>query len=144
MDETNGKSGEPQAQEDEQSASLEKVLADSPESVKQVVASVVRMGMSISGTMPNPLAEKLTPEHLDKMIEYTETESQREDKQLTAHRKFGFLYYLIGIAVVTTVLLVLIFRSETDLVLQILSVIGAFGGGFGVGRLTGRGTTPVS
>ena len=87
----------------------------------------------ISGPMPNPLLAKLDGTHIHKMLEYSEAESQREDKQLHADRKFGLLFFGLIIVTVLSILAFLVWQDENDLALEVLKALGLLGGGFGGG-----------
>ena len=98
---------------------------------------VVEMGMSIHrfGPMPNPLTEKLTESHIDKMLEMSSKGNERAFEDSKASRRYTLVYVLLAIAlfVFLTIYLVDVDQALWLEILKLLAVfVGGFGGGFGV------------
>ncbi len=114
---------------------LEALLSEAPPEVRKQVGRMVQMtGMSFTGPVPNPLTQKMTPEHIGKIIEYTEADSQRDDRQLTSSRRYAFAAFCVALAFIGILLVIFVLNDERDLALQVLALAGAFGGGFGTAK----------
>lgn len=85
--------------------------------------------------MPNPLTEKLTESHIDKMLEMSSKGNERAFEDSKASRRYTLVYVLLAIAlfVFLTIYLVDVDQALWLEILKLLAVfVGGFGGGFGV------------
>lgn len=90
------------------------------------------IAMFAAGNAPNPLASKITGEHISKIIDNSSTDSQREHDLIVTKRRYILGYVLIGI--VTFFLLALMFaKSDPDLFSDIVSHFAAIVAGFAAG-----------
>ncbi len=114
---------------------FDEILSDAPPEVRRQVA----MMMSVAGgPLQNPFLSKLDAEHIHKMMDHSEAESVREDRQAYSNRKWAFAALATLLVAVLAILFFLVWQEETSLLGQILAgsaiFAGGFGGGFGVGR----------
>lgn len=112
-------------------------LSDAPPDVQQAI-SLSRFVAAYSGPVPNPLVDKLTDVHIDKMLDYGEAHSQRQDRQTHSARRTVLVAAMAGGLTTVVVFLVLVFQGESDLASEFLAgIIGLLGGGglgYGLGR----------
>ena len=87
------------------------------------------------GPMPNPLTEKLTPAHIDKILEISEKDDERSFADSTQSRWFALGYSIVAAALLIflTVFLVDADKALYEETMKMFAVfLGGFGGGFGV------------
>lgn len=124
-------------EEAEGSEPVEGTLSDAPPDVQQAI-SLSRFVATYSGPTPNPLVDKLTDVHIDKMLDYGEAHSQRQDRQTHSARRTGLVAAMAAGLTAVAVFLVLVFQGENDLASEFFAgIIGLLGGGglgYGLGR----------
>jgi hypothetical protein len=121
---------EPSSDEDS-SAGIEPDLIDKlpPEARKVVVTALStqhRYGQY------NPISEKITSEHIDKILDITEKEDDRDFKESQSVRRYFLVYLLIFVAIFVF-LTVFLVGSETELYKELIKLLAVFAGGFGGG-----------
>ena len=118
---------------------LSEALEGTPPHIQRQVRRVISMqSMAVSAHSQNPLLEKFNEEHLHKVIDYREAESQRNDRQAHSVRQFAFAFFIVALAATVGVLLFLVWQDEQDLAAQILAGLALFGSGFLGGLGLGR------
>jgi len=102
-----------------------------PEEVQVSLRTAFSM-QSFSGRPPSPLLEKLTPEHIDSLIEGSREENARDYSLVSSSRWFRLAYVIIGVGLF---LFVTYFfgQSNESLYVDIIKMLALFGGGFGAG-----------
>lgn len=119
--------------EDEESDDAEDVADEMyPDIPPQQRRSLTRMMASltqVSGSVSNPLFDKITPEHLTSIIENVDTSDKRK------HR-YSLSYFFGAIAAILFMVVFLTIQDEGTLLSNIIAGILGFGEGFGVGRLS--------
>ena len=123
----------PEAGDGSTASPFDILLEDAPPRVRQILSEQFSVAGMISGPLANPLLAKLDGAHIHKMLDYSEAESQREDKQLHADRKFGLFFFGLVTIAVLSILAFLVWQDENDLALEVLKALGYLGGGFGGG-----------
>ena len=84
------------------------------------------------GPVRNPVLEKINEEHIHKALENSAQEDRRAFEYSTAGRRYTMAYVLIGI----TAFFLLTFymmSADKELYKQVIQLLLAAGGGFGVG-----------
>lgn len=103
-----------------------------PETARKV-RSFLQMTSGTRSAM-SMLFEKFTPQHIDKYLDYIQRDDDKENDRKSSDRWFQMAYIIIG--VISFFVLVIYLQSrDKDLLLQLLTVLIAFGGGFGFGKL---------
>jgi uncharacterized protein YneF (UPF0154 family) len=90
----------------------------------------MRMGVNISDANMT-LLDKITPEHIDKMIDASKEDDQSRRK-IQSRRQWMNLIYVI-LAIVAFVFIVIFLRSESDLLIRVITIAASFLGGLGTG-----------
>ncbi|MBV1865600.1 MAG: DUF1129 domain-containing protein [Rhodobacteraceae bacterium] len=90
------------------------------------------ISMFASGPMMNPLAKKITAEHITKIIDNSAQDTNNEHAFRNSGRNYHLLYVLIAVAVFFGVTY-LFAKENTPLYISILSHFGAVVAGFGAG-----------
>lgn len=112
------------------------IIEESPE--EQRFIEERKLIMAMQGFVPasNPLAEKLTPELIGKMIDNAESESKRDFE--TEKLNKICVYVLIGVVLVIFFVLILAFRNHMQDIEKLLTHLLTFGfglaGGYGIGK----------
>lgn len=107
------------------------IFEDLPPEVRHLVQVGMRMH-SFSGRLPNPIASKLTENHLTEIINASKEDDKRRFQDSLNSRWFGLAYYLVAIGVFIF-LVVFLASKNPDLLNDILKIFGGFVGGIGAG-----------
>lgn len=90
--------------------------------------------MKISGPMPNPLMKKITTEHITKIIDSGDKESERDYQREKEERSYNLIIFIIVILTILLLTGFLVFMKEKDLLMNLIVALLGFAGGFGVGK----------
>ncbi len=105
----------------------EDILESLPEPVRKMVSTQLTVGLQ--GRMPNPLAAKITPEHIDKIIECDDKESDRHHELITGERRYNMAYTVLAI-IAFFVLYLVVGRDDPALFKEVIIYFATFGAGF--------------
>lgn len=114
------------------------VLEELPEQRRRRITQYTSMLAQFAGPVFNPVLRRVTPEHITQILANSEAQNQRDAEANKSHRRYNFLYFLATLIALLAVLFFFGIREQYDLLLNIAIGILGFGGGFGVGKLTGR------
>ena len=108
---------------------------DRPKIVKQVTSMMGMMGRFSSG---NPLHEKITSKHIDKIIDNADKSHDRVASDRSSTRRYLFCGAIITFLVFVGLLVFFKLQGSDDMVLNTLigffSFVGGVGGGFTISR----------
>ncbi|MFA7235714.1 MAG: hypothetical protein WC058_02525 [Phycisphaeraceae bacterium] len=128
---------------------LQKLIRKNPK-VGEMVSHMTASFMA-SGPLPNPVAKKITEEHISKALDLADRHDDRQfqfhnkklDDEKTdrfSERKWNFAYF-IGV-IVLVMALVGVFRDKPEILIPVLTGVGGFVGGFvggiGFGKSSGN------
>lgn len=84
------------------------------------------------GAAPNPIAGKISGEHIGKLIDYSEKDSERGFKDGISDRRYSLVYFVLSLGFLA---FLIVFLSQVDkaLLLDVLKVLVGFLGGLGLG-----------
>lgn len=108
-----------------------------PEAERERIISVYAASTStqLSGPMPNPVLNKLEPQHLTDIIALRSKTIDTTSADRKNSRLFSFLTLALLVAAALAVILTFAIIGENDLLLEIVKLgvagLGGFGGGFG-------------
>lgn len=85
------------------------------------------------GPMPNPVAAKITPEHITKLLEVHGQENEREYSDRRDSRHWAVVSALLAIVALGGFVLALVGLGQTSLAGEFVKLAIAFGGGVGGG-----------
>lgn len=103
-----------------------------PDERKIITKSFQLMMGSFNPSPVTPIIKKLTPEHITRIIDYSENEDKRHYRFANWSRFYFTIYVILAIALFIF-LTVYLSKDNTDLYIKIIEVIVIFGGGFGLG-----------
>ncbi|MBN9885943.1 hypothetical protein [Salipiger abyssi] len=106
------------------------VLESLPEPMRHQVRET--FGILSAGPARNPVAEKVTPEHISQLIANDEADSVREYEERASSRRYTLVYVVLAI-LAFFVLAFTFAKDNPDLFKQILAFFATFGAGFGAG-----------
>ena len=98
---------------------------------------IIEMGFSmqrISGPMPNPLMQKITEKHIDKILELTEKEDNNSFVDAQTTKKYSLTYFIIIILFCTFIIYYLVDKDKSllmNIIEKAIFVLSGFGGGYG-------------
>ncbi len=111
----------------------EEILEAIPEEDRGKVASIIKQTM-ISGVMrrSNPIAEKITPEHITQIITKSDNQDIRDRSERKSERNYNLVLIVIGLVFIG--FLIVFLQDNEDLLIKIVIGIISFIGGFGFGQ----------
>lgn len=83
------------------------------------------------GPAPNPVAEKITENHITKILDNTAEENKRRAKDKIQSRIFKFAATVLAVGLF--VFLTIFLKPDRDLYVEIIQLLAIFAGGFGAG-----------
>ena len=92
--------------------------------------NLIGMGINISDAN-FALLEKITPEHIDKMIDASAKDEQNK-RSIQSRKQWMNLIYVI-LAIAAFVFIVIFLRSDSDLLIRVITIAASFIGGLGAG-----------
>ena len=117
-------------------AEIADMLHDLPEPSRRQIISMFSMQSSMIRSPENDVAKKLTPEHLNKMLEidYANMEKSYQDKKES--RTMYLIVFILSIIFIGFVIVFL--KNDKDLLEKLITILvsGGFGvfGGYGLGK----------
>jgi hypothetical protein len=111
----------------------EEILDEIPAEDKSKIISIQTM---FSGLMKrtNPLADKITEEHIHKLIDNADKQDLRNLEERKDQRKYNFLIFIISLIFLGFIIVYL--KEDKEMLYRIIIAIISFLGGFGFGRTT--------
>ena len=111
----------------------EELLQSIPVEERGKMVSIIKQSM-FSGVVKrnNPISEKITEEHITKLIENSDEQDKRDRKERNVDKYFSLI--LIIIALVFVGFLIVFLQSNEKLLITIITAIFSFIGGFGLGK----------
>lgn len=129
------KSAENQSNKSELNEELipEEILEAIPAEDRGKVVSIIKQSM-FSGVMRrgNPISEKITEEHITKLIEKSDNQDVRDREERKSQRNYNLLLLIIGLVFLG--FLIVYLKEDKELLYKIIIAIISFVGGFGIGR----------
>ena len=77
--------------------SLEGLVERLPPEDKKVLTRVIASFTQYAGPAMNPLIRKITSEHIDKIIDYTEADSERTHDTSRSTRRYAYAYFVTSL-----------------------------------------------
>ncbi|RMD89363.1 MAG: hypothetical protein D6813_10765 [Calditrichaeota bacterium] len=110
------------------------LLSDSDfENLPPQIKKVVSLSMQrFSGPFPPQFYDKITSEHINKLIEYSEKDDERSYNYAKTSRLFNFLYIIIAVSLFLF-LTIFFGKDNQEIYLEIIKFLAVFAGGFGIG-----------
>ena len=119
---------------------LSEVLKDAPEPIRERIEAFFAASRSF-GPSPNPLLQKLTPEHIHKVLDLQRKNDESEHLERTSQRRYALIYFSIIMVLIVFVLIVFgMIKNNPTLLTGVLSAILGSGGGGGIGYYIGQRT----
>lgn len=119
----------PQAAEPVTETEFDDIEKDLPPQVRAILQMT---RTQVRGPSPHPLFHKFTSEHVDKFLDYSHQDDVNAYALASSNRWFN-LAYVIVFVVFLVFLIIYLAPSHKDLLVDILKIMVAFGGGFGAG-----------
>jgi hypothetical protein len=120
--------------DDRQDSPIEpEVLDKLPPEVRKAVESF----SMFSGSVPvfNPIYKKINENHIDKLLDQTEKDSQRDFEDTASSRRYGLLYTII-VLIFLAGMTVFLVRTDKELYKEVLKLLLPFlagiAGGYGL------------
>lgn len=86
------------------------------------------------GPAPNPLLAKMTPGHVDKVLDHIAEERKRDSEEKRATRKYGFWYFIVSLVAFFSLIFLLVAKDQQGLLDRLVVAFLGFLGGFGIGK----------
>jgi len=101
-----------------------------PPEMKKTVS--LMMAQMQRGPIPHPIYEKITSEHITKLIDTSDKDSERGLKDTSQRRRYSMLFALL-IAAVFVFLVIYLRTSDPELLKSLIGYLIVFAGGMGAG-----------
>ena len=113
----------------------EEILESIPVEDRGKIVSIIKQSI-FSGVMRrgNPISEKITGEHITKLIEKADNQDIRDRAERRSQRNYNFIILVTGL--VFLAFLIVFLKNDKELLYKIIIAIISFVGGFGFGRTT--------
>ena len=105
-------------------------LTDVNPKVKRMVEQSFTM-MTQSGGLPPEIASKVTPQHIDKVLDNTSKVNEYIYNERSTDKKHNLFYFSLLIGLV--VFIIIWMRTNPELLKTVLTILFSAGGGFGAG-----------
>lgn len=115
----------------------EEILEGLPEEDRGRIQGIIRQTM-VSAVMgnKNPIAEKITSEHITKIIENSDNQDKRDRDERRSEKNYEIIFLLIGLVFLG--FLIVFLKDDKELLYKIIIAILSFIGGFGIGKTSKR------
>lgn len=113
------------------------VLKDLPAEQQERIKAFIRTTFSMysfSGQIPNPVLQKLTPEHITKVIDNTHISDQRDRDERKDIRGYNLKLVWTGLFVFLALVGFLVIENQIDLLKYLSIALFSFVGGYGLGK----------
>lgn len=113
----------------------EEILESIPIEDRGRVVSIIKQSM-FSGVMRrgNPISEKITGEHITKLIDKADNQDLRDREERSSERNYKLIIFIIGLFFLG--FLIVFLKDDKELLYKIIIAIISFVGGFGFGKTT--------
>jgi hypothetical protein len=103
-----------------------------PKDRKDFIQSFTR----ISGIFPpqNPLAKKITGEHISELLKFSDASDQRDRQERSNERNHNFKILVTVLVAIFLICGLFIWAKQEEFLKYIIGAIIGFSGGFGVGK----------
>ena len=111
----------------------DEILEGIPVEERSKIKSIISQTM-FSGVMKrsNPISEKITSEHITKLIDNSNIQDDRDRKERKSDKNYQIIFLLIGLLFIG--FLIVFLKDNEDLLYKIIIAIISFVGGFGIGK----------
>jgi len=111
----------------------DEILEAIPVEDRSRVKSMITQTM-VSSVMKrsNPISEKVTSEHISKLIENSNVQDERDRKERKSNKNYQVIFLLIGLLFLG--FLIVFLKDDKDLLYKIVIAVISFVGGFGIGK----------
>lgn len=111
----------------------DEVLDAIPVEDRSRIKSIISQTM-ISSVMKrnNPISEKVTTEHITKLIENSNVQDERDRKERKSEKNYQIIFLLIGLVFIG--FLIVFLKDDKELLYKVIIAIISFVGGFGIGK----------
>ncbi|WP_039657570.1 hypothetical protein [Clostridium tyrobutyricum] len=112
---------------------IEEILTKIPqEDLENLFVSASMRSIQTTSPIPPQIFDKLTGDHINKIIDSTEKSEERDFKLQKRKQNFTTLYVVLGIGVFIF-LTIFLSKDKTSVFLDILKILFGFLGGLGLG-----------
>ncbi len=131
-DDTKGKGPNKDSKDPLHEAIPEDLLKDLPEDQRKIIQRIT----SFQGMMPlpNPIASKITPEHITKVLTNADEEDKRDRQERKDERGHNYKIMVTALIFVLLVGGLLIYSKQFEILKYFVTAVFTFAGGFGVGK----------
>jgi len=125
---------------EEESILPDEILEKFPPEVRGIVRKSTSMVMA--GSLPPPhhyIARKITPEHIGKILDSCEKDSQREHQGRMSNRRWKYAYLITCLIFILAISGLFLWKDKSEYIVPIITALSGFAGGYGIGLSRGRG-----
>lgn len=125
-----GDSGDSSAEHPIPSDLLESVPPEHRPAVFRAFSSVTQL----AGPIFNPIFQRITSDHISRIIDNRENESVREHEADGSRRKYQFAYAILVSIIIVGLIVFFTLSDNRDLIAPLVAAVAGFLGGFAAGQ----------
>lgn len=112
----------------------EEFMEGIPPEDRQAFLRVFGSVTQFAGPVLNPVLDKVSPEHISRIIDSIENESIREHGADSSRRKYQFAYFVIGACLIVGLIVFFTLSDSRDLIAPVVTGALGFLGGLAAGQ----------
>ncbi|MBM2827345.1 MAG: hypothetical protein HW403_1409 [Dehalococcoidia bacterium] len=106
------------------------MLRDVPPEVRRIIGG--QLSMMMSGTVAHPIYNKITSEHIDKIIEETANQYNRETEERKDVRTHEFRIFICTLIVILVLTVFLSLQNQITVLYSLMLALLGIAGGYGL------------
>lgn len=117
----------------------DEILEKFPPEVRGIVRKSTSMFMA--GSLPPPhyyIARKMTPEHIGKILDSVERDSQREHQGRMSSKRWNFAWLIACLIFILAISGLFLWKDKSEYIVPIITALLGFAGGYGIGLSWGQ------
>jgi len=125
--------------EEEENILSDEIIEKLPPEIRGIVRKSTSMFMA--GSYPPPyhyIFRKMTPEHIGKVIDSLDSDSQRDHKERMSTRRWYYAYLITILMFILLLSLLFLWKDKSEYIVPIITAILGGAGGYGIGLSMGQ------
>lgn len=112
----------------------EDLLADVPQEHRQAITRAFSSITQVAGPVFNPIFQKVTSDHVSRIIDSMESDSVREHDAGKSKRRYQLTYSVLGLGAIVGLIVFFTLSDNPDLMIPVITAVSGFLGGLATGR----------
>ena len=112
----------------------EDLLADVPQEHRKAITRAFSSVTQFAGPVFNPIFQKVTSEHVTRIIDSMENDSVRDHDTGKSRRRYQLTYSILGLGAIVGLIIFFTLTDNRDLMIPVITSVAGFLGGLATGR----------